>query len=107
MVTGGMRECSGGAVSRAGVRTLRRFMAIYAMTGQSLPGCGADGRRSITRNLPESGVLTLTIVAMRPLHAVLVRRAAPRLAELLAPALDGTRPASLPLEPGLPAGRLA
>src|SRR5579859_7419934 len=44
---------------------------------------------------------------MRPLHAVLVRRATPRLAELLATALDGTGPAILPLDAGLPAGRLA
>jgi len=44
---------------------------------------------------------------MRPLHAVLVRRATPRLAELLAAALDGTGPAILPLDAGLPPGRLA
>ena len=44
---------------------------------------------------------------MRPLRAVLVRRATPRLVELLAAALDGTGPAILPLEAGLPAGRLA
>jgi len=44
---------------------------------------------------------------MRPLRAVLVRRATPRLVELLAAALDGTGPAILPLDAGLPAGRLA
>jgi O-succinylbenzoic acid--CoA ligase len=44
---------------------------------------------------------------MRPVHAVLVKRATPRLAELLAAALDGTGPAILPLDAGLPAGRLA
>src|SRR6266852_5570403 len=44
---------------------------------------------------------------MRPLHAVLVKRATPRLAELLAAALDGTGPAILPLDAGLPPGRLA
>ncbi len=44
---------------------------------------------------------------MRPLRAVLVRQATPRLAELLAAALDGTGPAILPLDAGLPAARLA
>ena len=44
---------------------------------------------------------------MRPLRAVLVERATPRLVELLAAALDGTGPAILPLDAGLPAGRLA
>ncbi len=43
----------------------------------------------------------------RPLHAVLVERATPRLVELLAAALDGTGPAILPLDAGLPAGRIA
>ncbi len=43
----------------------------------------------------------------RPLHAVLVERATPRLVELLAAALDGTGPAILPLDAGLPAARLA
>ena len=44
---------------------------------------------------------------MRPLRAVLVRRATPRLVELLAAALDGTGPAILPLDAGLSPGRLA
>jgi o-succinylbenzoate---CoA ligase len=44
---------------------------------------------------------------MRRLHAVLVKRATPRLIELLAAALDGTGPTILPLDAGLPAGRLA
>jgi O-succinylbenzoic acid--CoA ligase len=44
---------------------------------------------------------------MRPLRAVLVQRATPRLVELLAAALDGTGPAILPLDAGLPAKRLA
>ncbi len=44
---------------------------------------------------------------MRPLRAVLVKHATPRLVELLAAALDGTGPAILPLDAGLPAGRLA
>ena len=52
-------------------------------------------------------VLTLTIVTTRPLRAVLVKRATPRLLELLAAALDGTGPAILPLDAGLPAWRLA
>jgi O-succinylbenzoic acid--CoA ligase len=43
---------------------------------------------------------------MRPLRAVLVRHATPRLVELLAAALDGSGPALLPLDAGLPAGRL-
>jgi o-succinylbenzoate---CoA ligase len=46
-------------------------------------------------------------VRRRPLHAVLVKRATPRLVELLAAALDGTGPAILPLDAGLPAGRIA
>ena len=44
---------------------------------------------------------------MRPLRAVLVERATPRLVELLAAALDGTGPAILPLDALLPAARLA
>ena len=44
---------------------------------------------------------------MRPLHAVLVTRATSRLVELLAAALDGTGPAVLPIDAGLPAGRIA
>jgi o-succinylbenzoate---CoA ligase len=44
---------------------------------------------------------------MRPLRAVLVKRTTPRLVELLAAALDGTGPAILPLDAGLPADRLA
>src|SRR5271169_1690768 len=43
---------------------------------------------------------------MRPLRAVLVKRATPRLVELLAAALDGTGPAILPLDAGLSADRL-
>ncbi len=46
-------------------------------------------------------------MALRPLRAVLVKRATPRLVELLAAALDGSGPAILPLDAGLPAGRLA
>src|SRR5689334_18464618 len=44
---------------------------------------------------------------MRPLHAVLVERATPRLVELLAAALDGSGPAIAPLAAGLPPARLA
>src|SRR5690348_3346850 len=44
---------------------------------------------------------------MRPLRAVLVERATPRLLELLAAALDGTGPAILPLDAGLPPARLS
>ena len=44
---------------------------------------------------------------MRPLRAVLVRRATPRLVELLAAALDGTGPAILPLDAALPPGKIA
>ncbi len=43
---------------------------------------------------------------MRPLHAVLVEQATPRLIELLAAALDGTGPAIVPLDARLPAARL-
>jgi O-succinylbenzoic acid--CoA ligase len=46
-------------------------------------------------------------VASRPLRAVLVRRATPRLVEALATALDGRGPALLPLDAGLPPRRLA
>jgi len=45
-------------------------------------------------------------VTKRPIHAVLVERATPRLAELLAAALDGTGPALAPLDATLPAARL-
>jgi len=44
---------------------------------------------------------------MRSLHAVLVERTSPRLVELLAAALDGSGPAILPLDGGLPRARLA
>jgi len=44
---------------------------------------------------------------MRPLRAVLVERATPRLVELLAAALDGSGPAIAPLDAGLPSARLA
>ena len=44
---------------------------------------------------------------MRPLRAVLVEPAAPRLVELLAAALDGSGPAIAPLDAGLPPARLA
>jgi o-succinylbenzoate---CoA ligase len=44
---------------------------------------------------------------MRSLHAVLVERNSPRLVELLAAALDGSGPALLPLDAGLPPARLA
>jgi O-succinylbenzoic acid--CoA ligase len=44
---------------------------------------------------------------MRSLHAVLVERTSPRLVELLAAALDGSGPAILPLDAGLPRARLA
>jgi o-succinylbenzoate---CoA ligase len=46
-------------------------------------------------------------VTKRPLHAVLVDQAGPRLLELLAAALDGSGPAILPLDAGLPQARLA
>ena len=51
--------------------------------------------------------LTLTIVTNRPLHAVLVERAGPRLLDLLAAALDGSGPAIAPLDARLPSARLA
>jgi len=44
---------------------------------------------------------------MRPLHAVLVEHATPRLVDLLAAALDGSGPAIVPLDAGLPRARLA
>src|SRR6201981_1695172 len=44
---------------------------------------------------------------MRPLRAVLGERAPPRLVEWLAAALDGSGPAIVPLDAGLPPARLA
>jgi len=46
-------------------------------------------------------------VTLRPLSAVLVERATPRLVELLAAALDGSGSAIVPLDAGLPPARLA
>jgi o-succinylbenzoate---CoA ligase len=46
-------------------------------------------------------------VTLRPLRAVLVESATPRLVELLTAALDGSGPAIVPLDAGLPAARLA
>jgi o-succinylbenzoate---CoA ligase len=52
--------------------------------------------------------VNLTTVTGRPLHALLLPAAAAgRLAEALAAALDGSGPAILPLDPGLPRSRLA
>ena len=51
--------------------------------------------------------LTLTIVANRSLHAVLVERPGPRLIELLAGALDGSGPAIAPVDARLPEARQA
>ena len=64
-------------------------------------------RHSTTRNLLKVRDLTLTIVTNRPLHAVLVERAGPRLLELLAAALDGSGPAIAPVDAALPPARLA
>ena len=63
--------------------------------------------QSTTRNLLKVRDLTLTIVTNRPLHAVLVERAGPRLLELLAAALDGSGPAIAPVDAALPPARLA
>ena len=60
----------------------------------------------MTSTPPCVRVLTLTIVTKRPVHAVLVERATPRLSELLAAALDGSGPALAPLDATLPAARL-
>jgi o-succinylbenzoate---CoA ligase len=76
-------------------------------TGKTPPGSGPDRCQSITRNLLKVRDLTLTIVATRSLHAVLVDRAGPRLLDLLAAALDGSGPAIAPLDAGLPPARLA
>jgi len=46
-------------------------------------------------------------VTLRPLRAVLVGPATPRLVELLAAALDGSGPAIAPVDAGLPPARLA
>jgi O-succinylbenzoic acid--CoA ligase len=46
-------------------------------------------------------------VTNRPLHAVLVERAGPRLLDLLGAALDGSGPAIAPVDAALPADRLA
>jgi o-succinylbenzoate---CoA ligase len=62
---------------------------------------------SIPASLESSMGSNLTIVTTRPLRAVLVDRVTPRLVELLAAALDGTGPAILPLDAGLPASQLA
>ncbi len=52
--------------------------------------------------------INLTTVTSRPLHAVLLPPAAAggRFLELLAAALDGSGPAILPLDPGMPPARL-
>jgi o-succinylbenzoate---CoA ligase len=82
--------------------------------GCSFPGCRPDGCQLVTRNLlgwtwgrRKVRDLTLTIVTNRPLHAVLVERAGPRLLDLLAAALDGSGPAIAPLDARLPPTRLA
>jgi o-succinylbenzoate---CoA ligase len=54
------------------------------------------------------GLINLTTVSSRPLHAVLLPSAAgaPRFLAALAAALDGTGPALLPLDPALPPARV-
>ena len=88
---------------------------IHAERGDPVPGgrgmpaadSGAVWCQSTTRNLLRVRDLTLTIVTNRPLHAVLVERAGPRLLELLAAALDGSGPAIAPVDAALPPARLA
>jgi len=75
--------------------------------GMSAADSGAVWCQSTTRNLLKVRDLTLTIVTNRPLHAVLVERAGPRLLELLAVALDGSGPAIAPVDAALPPARLA
>ena len=88
---------------------------IHVERGDPVPGgrgmpaadSGAVWYQSTTRNLLRVRDLTLTIVTNRPLHAVLVERAGPRLLELLAAALDGSGPAIAPVDAALPPARLA
>jgi O-succinylbenzoic acid--CoA ligase len=88
---------------------------IHVERGDPVPGgremSAADSAavwcQSTTRNLLKVRDLTLTIVTNRPLHAVLVERAGPRLLELLAAALDGSGPAIAPVDAALPPSRLA
>ncbi len=56
---------------------------------------------------PHSLPINLTSVTSRPLHAVLLPEPGKRLLEALSAALDGTGPAILPLDPGLPPARLS
>jgi o-succinylbenzoate---CoA ligase len=93
------------------ITPMRGAFGVWAC---SLPGPGADGCHSTTRNLlwwagerRKVRDLTLTIVTNRPLHAVLVERAGPRLLDLLATALDGSGAAIAPLDARLPPARLA
>lgn len=72
------------------------------MSGQSVSG----RFHSATIAPPVLRVLTLTIVVERPLRAVLVDRATPRITELLASALDGSGPAIVPVDASLPDARL-
>ena len=63
--------------------------------------CSPSDRRLMCR-------INLTTVTSRPLHAVLLppRRGGGRFLELLSAALDGSGPAILPLDPGMPPARL-
>jgi len=73
-------------------------------------GTGWPPRAAAARqNRANTAASNLTCVVKRPLHAVLLPPAAAggRLLDLLAAALDGTGPAILPLDPGLPRERLS
>ena len=87
MITGGMDGCS------------ERVTWPFLVRGQ------AAAVRSLVTSRSQGS--NLTIVTLRPLRAVLVERATPRLVELLAAALDGSGPAIVPLDAGLPPARLA
>ena len=87
MITGGVDGCS------------ERVTWPFLVRGQ------AAAVRSLVTSRSQGS--NLTIVTLRPLRAVLVERATPRLVELLAAALDGSGPAIVPLDAGLPPARLA
>src|SRR5215472_14433296 len=90
------------------------MMSVY-----SWPGAGPDPSHLITPDpplcptmwpageLPATAPVNLTSVTGRPLHAFLLPPdRTGRLIEALATALDGSGPAILPLDPGLPPARV-
>src|SRR5262245_4597308 len=112
-------DSSNRVVGLKAFRTSGRLMVIlaipsavsYRMSLYSCPSAGPEAFQSITVRPPAVALIcpiNLTSVTSRPLHAVqFPPSAGERMLAALAAALDGSGPAILPLDPGLPDPALA